>query len=135
MKGSKIVIWLCLLIGLWTILIWNDPFNNPLNGDLQPQNEDLSVISALEFPQLVVPSTFAGTKISRTDQTFKKEYTELYTVIVIENCEYFQNIHNVPPQIAHKGNCRNLIHPENTVDWVKFNKLLNSSLLTNILKP
>lgn len=127
MKGSKIVIWLCLLIGLWAILIWNDPFNNQLNSDLQPQNKDLSA--------LVVPSTFAGTKISRTDQTFKKENTELYTVIVIENCEYLQNIHNVPPQIAHKGNCRNLIHPENTVDWVKFNKLLNSPLLTNILKP
>lgn len=55
------------------------------------------------------------------------------TSLVIEGCEYMKNLGGGVNGYVHKGNCKNPIHPENTVDWVKFNKLLNSPILKNIL--
>ena len=98
MKTGNIGALLFLLVGLWTFLIWNDTFEVE-NLDT-PQNEDLSSSEVEINPVL-------ASLISTEDKTLKKEGTEMYTVMVLENCEYFANIHDYPPQITHKGNCKN----------------------------
>lgn len=122
MKTFKLISLLFILVGLWTFLIWKDPFGTPLNSDSRPQNEGLSSSESNHEASFVY-------SYSKEDKN-----TELYTT-VIEGCEYIKIGSGRARGYVHKGNCKNKIHPENTVDWVKFNKLLNSPLLTNILEP
>lgn len=53
--------------------------------------------------------------------------------IVFEGCEYFTTNLLNEKSWTHKGNCKNIIHPENTINWDRFNKLLNSPMLQGIL--
>lgn len=127
MKKLKIVTGLLLLVGfwLWTILVWTEP--TQLNSESRPQTESLtSSLIKTEYP------------FSLYALYSKEDKNEVSETIVIENCEYMKNLNGPPPaantNYVHKGNCKNSIHPENTIDWSKMNKLLNSSLLKNILK-
>lgn len=67
---------------------------------------------------------------------YNKSYLDVpeYEQFELEGCEYFTTNLLNEKAWTHKGNCKNSIHPENSFDWIKLNKLLNSPLINNILQ-
>ena len=138
MKKSKIVVGLLVLVGLWfwSVLVWTEP--TQLNSDSR-QNETVNSSFIYALYSETETAIEEGRKLSRNltlqaeaivGDEAKKDASE----ILIEGCEYMKMGGGRLWGYVHKGNCKNLIHPENSVDLVKLNKLLNSPMLQNILK-
>ena len=105
---------------LWSAFVWDIDDGvkiESLDGD--QLHSELATPSAVLFGKVHT--------LSAPEEKFK------FDQLVFEGCEYFTTNLLNEKSWTHKGNCKNIIHPENTINWDRFNKLLNSPMLQGIL--
>ncbi len=128
---NKIVSSILCVVALISFFVWN----NSDNIEGTPVNSDYLNRNWLDTKEgLNPPLQYAVRSLNPVYTFLIIEECEYMTNITIEGFEYMKKIDATVNSYVHKGNCKNPIHPENTVDWEKLNRLLNLPMLQGLME-